>query len=85
MLSNAGLFEEFWAETVNTASYLINRSLATAIECKIRYKVWSATPADYSNLKTFGCPAYCHVNDGKLEPRAKKCIFLGYVDRVKGY
>ena len=33
----------------------------------------------------FGCPAYAHVRDGKLEPRAKKCIFLGYASGVKGY
>ncbi|KAK3002024.1 hypothetical protein RJ639_021170 [Escallonia herrerae] len=33
----------------------------------------------------FNCPAYAHVNDGKLEPRAKKCIFLGYANGVKGY
>ena len=32
----------------------------------------------------FGCPAYFHVNDGKLEPRAKKAIFLGYATGVKG-
>ena len=25
------------------------------------------------------------MNEGKLEPMAKKCIFLGYIDRVKGY
>uniref|UniRef100_A0A2P2M4R4 Retrovirus-related Pol polyprotein from transposon TNT 1-94 n=1 Tax=Rhizophora mucronata TaxID=61149 RepID=A0A2P2M4R4_RHIMU len=26
-----------------------------------------------------------HVNDGKLEPRVKKCIILGYASRMKGY
>ncbi|KAK3007026.1 hypothetical protein RJ639_016924 [Escallonia herrerae] len=33
--------------------------------------------------RIFGCPAYAHVNDGKLEPRAKKCIFLGYENRKR--
>ncbi|KAK3037860.1 hypothetical protein RJ639_031220 [Escallonia herrerae] len=33
----------------------------------------------------FGCPVYAHVNDGKHEPRAKKRIFLGYGNGVKGY
>jgi hypothetical protein len=85
MLSNAGLSRDFWAEAIKTACYLINRSPSTAIDCKTPYEVWSGTPADYSFLKTFGCPGYCHVNDGKLEPRSKKCIFLGYADGVKGY
>ena len=43
------------------------------------------TPADYSSLRVFGCPTYAHVNDDELEQRAKKCIFLGYASRVKGY
>jgi hypothetical protein len=85
LLSNVGLSRDFWAEAVNTACYLVNRSPSTAIDCKTPYEVWSGTPADYSFLKTFGCPTYCHVNDGKLEPRSKKCIFLGYADGVKGY
>jgi len=64
---------------------LVNRSPSTAIDCKTPYEVWFGTPADYSILKTFGCPAYCHVNDGKLEPRSKKYIFLGYAVGVKGH
>lgn len=64
---------------------MVNLSPSTAIDCKTPYEVWSGTPGDYFFLKTFGCPAYCHVNDRKLEPRSKKCIFLGYADRVKGY
>ncbi|KAH9751243.1 Integrase catalytic domain-containing protein [Citrus sinensis] len=41
--------------------------------------------ADYSKLRIFGCVAYAHVKQGKLEPRALKCRFLGYPDGVKGY
>lgn len=36
-------------------------------------------------MRIFGCPAYAHVNDGKLAPRAIKCIFLGYASESKGY
>ncbi|KAK3040107.1 hypothetical protein RJ639_027833 [Escallonia herrerae] len=48
-------------------------------------QVWSGTHANYENLRIFGYPTYTRVNDGKLEPRAKKCIFLGYATEVKGY
>ena len=33
----------------------------------------------------FGYPTYAHANKGKLKPRAKKCVFLGYGQGVKGY
>jgi hypothetical protein len=36
-------------------------------------------------LNDFGCTAYAHVDNGKLEPRAIKCLFLGYGSGVKGY
>ena len=36
-------------------------------------------------MKIFGCPAYAHVHNGKLEPRSIKCVFLSYKSGVKGY
>jgi len=36
-------------------------------------------------LRRFGCSLYYHVSDGKLEPRARKAMFLGFKRGVKGY
>jgi len=63
----------------------VNRSPNTSIKCKTPEEVWLGKPADYSNLRVFGCPAYVHVNEGKLEARAKKDVFVGYPMNVKGY
>lgn len=60
-----------------------NQKISTT-EYKIPKEVWTRKPVDYSRLKVVGCPAYVNVSDGKLEPQAKKCIFLGYVQGVTG-
>nr|GEZ11199.1 retrotransposon protein, putative, Ty1-copia subclass [Tanacetum cinerariifolium] len=73
------------AKAVNIASYLVNRPPSTAVGVKMPQEVWSGKPSDYSDLRIFGCLVYAHVNDGKHEPRAVKCIFLGYETGVKGY
>ncbi|KAG8474279.1 hypothetical protein CXB51_033804 [Gossypium anomalum] len=78
MLSNANLPKSFWEEAASTACFLINRSPSIAIEKKTPQEVWSGNPANYSDLKIFGCPAYAHVDNGKLEPRSIECVFLGY-------
>ena len=67
MLSNVNLSKEFWAKTINMACYLANRSPSTTIDCKTPFEIWSSTPADYSALKIFGCPAYAHTNYSNLE------------------
>ena len=33
----------------------------------------------------FGCVAYANTNQGKLEPIAKRCMFVGYPNGVKGH
>lgn len=77
MLSNANLGKNC-REAVHTTCYLINRSLSATIGFK-------GKAPSYENLRVFSCTAYIHVNEGKLEPRSKKAIFLGYLKGVKGY
>ncbi|KAH9793888.1 hypothetical protein KPL71_004697 [Citrus sinensis] len=86
MLSNAGLDKKFWAEAVSYASHLVNRLPSAAIKGKTPMEMWSRKHAqDYDSLRVFGCPAYYHVKDGKLDPRARKSIFVGFKGGVKGF
>nr|GEW28846.1 retrovirus-related Pol polyprotein from transposon TNT 1-94 [Tanacetum cinerariifolium] len=75
----------FWAEVTCTAAYLIIRSPSRAIEKKTPMEMWSGHPSDYGVLRIFGCVVYPHDKQGKLEPRAVKCVLLGYLEGVKGY
>ncbi|KAH9763991.1 Integrase catalytic domain-containing protein [Citrus sinensis] len=86
MLSNTGLDKKFWAEAVSYASHLVNRLPSAAIGGKTPMEMWSGKYAqDYDSLRVFGCPAYYHVKDGKLDPRVRKAIFMGFKSRVKGF
>jgi len=49
-------------------------------------EVWSGkTAQDDDSLRIFECPAYYHIKKDKLDPKAKKCVFLGFKRGVKGY
>ncbi|GJU62225.1 retrovirus-related pol polyprotein from transposon TNT 1-94 [Tanacetum coccineum] len=85
LLIQSGFPDSFGAEAMMTATYLINRSPSTTLEKKTPMDLWSGNPTNYKMLRIFGSVAYSHVNQGKLKPRAIKCIFLGYPDGVKGY
>ncbi|GJR91241.1 retrovirus-related pol polyprotein from transposon TNT 1-94 [Tanacetum coccineum] len=88
MLATASLGKSFWAEAVNTACYVINRSPSTAVELKTPMEMWTGKPVNYSDLHIFGSPVYVMYNTQettKLDPKSRKCLFLGYADGVKGY
>ena len=86
MLLNAGLSKQFWAEAVTYACHLINRLPAAANDGKTPIEMWRGKHAtDYDFLHIFGCPAYYHAKESKLDPRAKKAKFLGFSTGVKGY
>ncbi|KAK7340666.1 hypothetical protein VNO77_21375 [Canavalia gladiata] len=84
----SGLPKQFWAEAVNTAAYLINRSPSVPLEHKIPKEVWSGKEIKLSHLRVFGCVAYVHISDqgrNKLDPKSKKCTFIGYGEDEFGY
>ena len=85
MLSSLGLSKVFWVEAVETVVHLISRSPSSALQFKTPQEKWTGKAVDYQHLKVFGCTAYVHTKTDKLEPRAVKCIFLGYPKGVKGY
>jgi hypothetical protein len=88
MLSGAVLEQEFWAEAMSTACYLVNRSPSSALDDTTPHEVWSGKKPSLQHLRVFGCDAYVHVpkeNRSKLDYKAEKCIFIGYKDGVKGY
>jgi len=88
MLSGAGIGQEFWADAVGTACYLVNKSPSLVLGDKTPQEVWTGKEPSLTHLKVFGCDAYVHVpkeNRSKLDKKAEKCIFIGYKDGLKGY
>lgn len=84
-VSNANLSKIFSGETVNTACYLFNMSPSISLEQKEDHKSCSGNAEIYDNLRVFGCPACFHLNERKLELKAKKSMFIGYPGGVNGY
>ena len=86
LLSQSGLSKSFWTQTLEYASHLINMLPSSAIGGKTPTEQWSGKPAsDYDQLHIFGCPAYYHVKEDKLSPKAKKVIFMGFRRGVDGF
>jgi hypothetical protein len=76
----------FWGEALSYARHIVNRLPSAALNGRTPLEVWSGSPAnDYDSMRIFGCSAYYHVTESKLDPRAKKAIFLGFSGGVKGY
>ncbi|GJT94101.1 BTB/POZ domain-containing protein NPY2 [Tanacetum coccineum] len=51
-------------------------------------KVWcmlSNAGLDYDSLHVFGSATYYHVKESRLDPRAKKALFMGITSRINGY
>uniref|UniRef100_A0A2N9FEH3 CCHC-type domain-containing protein n=1 Tax=Fagus sylvatica TaxID=28930 RepID=A0A2N9FEH3_FAGSY len=76
------------AERLNRTITETARCLRVALDGKVAEEVWTGQEVDYSFMRIFGCLAYVHISGedrSKLDPKSKKCIFLGFKKGVKGY
>jgi len=76
-----------WSEATNMAAYILNRSV-TSKSNKSPFERWAGEKPDLSSVRVFGCIAYAHIPDHqrkKLDPRAKRMIFVGYQGNSGNY
>lgn len=88
MLLSKILPERLWAEVVNTAVYVLNRTINTRSDFVTPLEMWSRRKPDISHLRTFGCVAFAHVPDRfrkKWDSKSETLIFVGYQTDSNNY
>ncbi|GKB65204.1 retrotransposon protein, putative, ty1-copia subclass [Tanacetum coccineum] len=88
MMSQTTLPKSFWDYALEFAAHILSM-LPTKKVDKTPYKVWHRQAPKLSYLKFWGCEALVKhdtlTKPDKLEPRAFKCIFVGYPKETMGY
>ena len=69
----------YWAEAMNCATYLINRTPTSTLDGKTPYEALHGEKPPLAHLRIFGSIAYAHDRTHKKhQSKTIKCIFLGY-------
>lgn len=81
-----------WAEAVNTACYLLNRSVLNANEDKTPFEKFFKRKPEVQHLRIFGADAYESISKEKanrskfkFDARSKKMILVGYDGESSNY
>ncbi|CAA7399347.1 unnamed protein product [Spirodela intermedia] len=93
ILFQNGVPKTFSGEAILTATHLINQLPTRVLQFESPLDILSSCYPHIKLrinliLKPFGCVAYVHNQDqakGNIDPRALKCIFVGYSNTKKRY
>ena len=84
--SNLPLF--LWAEAMNTAVHVINKTGPTRQDKKTPYELWYGKPPDVEKFRVFGTECFAHIpaeRRRKLDKKTNKGYLVGYLDDGRGY
>ena len=87
LLFQSKLPKQFWSYSVLHAVYIINRIPTPLLKNQSPYFLRFGHNPNLNEFKVFGCLCYASTLQNhrtKLDSRAKKSIFLGYKQSVKG-
>ena len=84
--------KSYWGNVVLTSAYVVNGIPSRVLGFKSPLETLSQFYLDIRSSfsfapQVFGCTSFVHIhnNRGKLDPRALKCVFVGYSSTQKGY
>ena len=83
----------YWGEAILAATYLINHMPSRVLAFKSPIETLLEFFPNFQGIgslppKIFGCVSFVFIHThlrSKLDPKALKCIFLGYSHTQKGY
>jgi len=88
LLFQSKLPPSFWSYAILHAVFLINRFPTPVLHNQSPYHVLFHKLPDIQLFKVFGCLCFAsplQSHRSKLQPRARKSLFLGYKSGYKGY
>lgn len=88
ILFGSDLPKTFWSMAVASAAYLHNRTVNTNTGTKTPQELFLGSRPQVNNLRVFGTWAFVHVpveRSKKLDDRAVKMRFVGYLPQSKGW
>lgn len=87
LLTDANLPKNLWAEAVNTANYIQNRTITKGAD-SIPFELWNGEKANVNHFEIFGTKCYVHIpaeKRKKLENTAIQMQFVGYEGGSKAF
>lgn len=79
---------KFWAEAVNAAVHVLNRTGTSTVQDTSPFELWFGKRPKIDHFRVFGSSVFVHIpkeRRRKLDPKANKCIFVGYDNHAKAY